>query len=343
VNLIVPNGSTVLAPPDSMHLASHWTGGTGEALAYIGIPLILLSLWTFLRWRRDRWLRVVGCGTAAALVWSLGPYLHIDGAIHPLLALPGRLFAYVPGLASLIPSRFALFIDLGLAAVIAVFADRIVLQGRWRTRVAGGASVLLVCAALAPNMPISAWSGAVPEYFLSGGDVARLPAGTTALVVPFGAYSELTMGPLLWQAQSGFRLRMVSAAIYAGGPDGMSTGLPSVIQFDEQHAFSIPSSALSALSGATAASPPSNGEELTTLACVMDALESQLPTTPCGTDIIQASRSDMRALDVAVIILGPMAYGTEPALQRPMEDFLSQLAGAPPHVDQGVMVWSHLG
>ena len=44
-----------------------------------------------------------------------------------------------------------------------------------------------------------------------------------------------------------------------------------------------------------------------------------------------------------MIIMGPMAYGTEPALQRPMEDFLTQLAGAPPRVDQGVMVWSYPG
>jgi hypothetical protein len=47
-------------------------------------------------------------------------------------------------------------------------------------------------------------------------------------------------------------------------------------------------------------------------------------------------------LGVSVIIMGTMAYGTEPALQGRMEVFLTQLAGAPPRADQGALVWSHL-
>jgi hypothetical protein len=122
----------------------------------------------------------------------------------------------------------------------------------------------------------------------------------------------------------------------------MSIGLPSVIQLNEQHPWSLPSSIRSTSSGGTPASPTSNGDEGTTLACVMDALESSLSATPCGTSIIRASRSDLHALGVSVIIMGPMAYGTEPALQGRMEAFLTQLAGAPPRVDQGALVWSHL-
>ena len=194
----------------------------------------------------------------------------ICGAVsgEPLAPIPG------PGLTDLLPSRFGLLLDLGLAAVIAVFTDRMVLQGRWTSRVAATAILVVVCASLAPQMPIAAWSGATPQYFLPGGDIARLPAATTALVVPFGAYNELTLGPLLWQAESDFRVRMVSASIYAGGPDGMSIGLPSEIQI-EQHEWSLPSSVTS---------PPTGAASGTTLACVMDALESVLPTTTSGQD-----------------------------------------------------------
>ena len=330
VNLVIPNGYTALVPPFSGDLASHWTGGTGEALAYIGAPLLLVWLWTVLRWWRDRWLLVVGLTALAALVWSFGPYLHIDGVTHHLLPLPGRLFSYVQGLSNVIPSRFALLLDLGLAAVIAVFTDRAVFRGRWPSRAVSIAAVLLVCASLAPQMPIAAWNAGTPRYFTDGGDVQRLAPGTTALVVPFGAYSELTLGPLLWQAQSAFRLRIVSVAIYAGGPDGMSIGLPSVIQL-EQHAWSVPPSA---------GSDPGRALHATTLACVMDALESSLPLAPCGTNVIAESREDLHSLGVSVIILGPMAYGTDPTLQRTMEDFLTRLAGASPHPDQGVMLWS---
>jgi hypothetical protein len=176
-------------------------------------------------------------------------------------------------------------------------------------------------------MPLPAWNSATPAYFLAGGDVAQLPRGTLALLVPFGAYNEATLGPLLWQAQSGFRVRVVSGGIVSAGPDGISVGLPSLIQL-EQHPWGLPASA------------SSSGVVGTTLACVMDALESSYPTGQCGPDIVGASRGELQALHVTVIIMGPMAYGTDPALQRPVENFLDQVADGPPGSDQGVLVWS---
>ena len=307
VNLIVPNGLNALAPQFTINLANLWTAGRVESDSYIGIPLVLLSLWAFFRWRRDRWLRVVGCGTAAALVWSLGPYLHIDGVIHHLLPLPGRLLSAFPLLDNLLPSRFALFIDLGLAAVVAVVADRVVLQGSWRRRIAGGAAIVLVCATLAPQMPLRSWTALTPRYFLPGGDVGNLPAGTVAVIVPYGDDSGLSLEPMLWQAQSGFRVRMVSGAMYTAGPNGVMW----------------------------------YGVEGMALSCAMHAIQSSASVAGCGPNLVVAARSDLAAEGVSVIIMGPMAYGTEPAQQRPMENFLTQLAGAPPRLDQGALVWSH--
>jgi hypothetical protein len=339
-SLLFPNGHTVLAPPLTAKLSADWTGGLLEADSYIGLPLLLVSLWTFRRWLGDRWLRVVGCATAAAVVWSLGPYLHINGVTFLSLPLPGRLLADLPVLGNVLPSRFALFIDLGLAAVVAVFTDRTVLDGTRRARGAGGIALLLVGATLAPVMPLAVWNVATPQYFLAGGDVAKLPAGTAVLLVPFGADSQSTFEPLLWQAESGFRIRLVSAPLIQGGPEGVSAGLPSTIQLD-QHPWSFPSLTPAAATGATSASPAPGSAVGTTLACVMDALEASLPTTPCGPNLVQASRSDLHALGVSVIILGPMDFGMSPALQSRMEAFLTQLAGGPPRADQGVLVWSH--
>jgi hypothetical protein len=345
VNLVVPNGRTALAPPFTRSLVSQWSGGALEGDGYVGIPLLAVSLWAFLRWRGDRWFRTVGWATAAALVWSLGPHLHIDGFEDAVVPLPGWLLGHLPALSNLLPSRFALFVDLGLAAVVAVFADRTVLHAGRRSRLAGGACILLVCATLAPAMPIAAWGGSTPttpRYFLSGGDVMRLPAGTTALVVPFGAYSELTLAPLLWQAESDFRVRMVSGAIYMEGPDGMSTGLPSAIQV-LQHPWSIPSanpSGAGPQSTTTSASADNHG---TTIACAMDALEASLSTARCGSGVVARSRADLTALGVRVIIMGPLAYGTGSGQRTPIESFLTELAGAPPSADQGVLVWTYGG
>ncbi len=312
INLVVPNGLTSLNPPFTIGLVSHWTAGELESDSYIGIPLLLLSLWAFLRWRRDRWMVIVGCGTAAALVWSLGPFLHIDGVTHHLLPLPGRLLIYIPMLANLLPSRFALFTELGLSAVVAVVTDRVVLQGRWRGRLAGGAAIVLVGVTLAPQMPMRTWTALTPRYFLPGGDISSVPAGSVALVVPYGDGSGYSMEPTLWQAQSDFQVRMVSAAMYTEGPGGVVWA----------------------------------GDEGTALSCALHAIQTTSLIKWCGpsfTSVIKAARGALKEMDVSVIVMGPMAYGLEPAVQKPMENFLIQLAGAQPRHDQGALVWSYPG
>jgi hypothetical protein len=311
-NLVVPGLGAALQPQFAAGLASRWTGGFMEAYASIGIPLVLVSIYSAIRWRRDRWLRVVAFGTAAALVWSLGPFLHIDGITHHLLPLPGRLLAHVPVFDNILPARFDLFMDLGLAAVVAVFVERAVLAGRWRGRLVASAAFLLVCVTVAPVMPISAYTSDTPRYFLPGGDVNTLPQGTVALVVPYGD-SLLTMDPMLWQAQSGFRVRMVSGAMYTAGRNGA----------------------------------PSLGQSLwptgTTFDCVMQLLQAGMSTSPCTADPVGAARAELDRLGVKVILMGPMAYGTEPALQRPMEEFLNRVAGRPSRSDEGALVWSYSG
>jgi len=64
-----------------------------------------------------------------------------------------------------------------------------------------------------------------------------------------------------------------------------------------------------------------------------------LPPAACTGHPIEAVRSQLDKLRVSVIIMGPMDYGTGPELMRPMEQFLSVVAGAPPRHDEGVLLW----
>jgi len=312
VNLVIPGWATALQPNFATVLAGHWTGGVMENDAYIGIPLLLVSIYTVVRCWRDPWLRVIAVGTVVALVWSLGAYLHVDGVTHHLLPLPGRLLAYLPVFANILPARFELFMDLGLAAILATFVERAALSGGWRARVAGGVALLLICVTLAPTMPLPVYVTDTPRYFLSGGDVNRLPAGTVALVVPYGD-GETAMDPLVWQAESGFRVRMVAGAIYTAGPNGR----------------------------------PSFGGSLwpsgTVLDCVMQVLQGGGSPLACAGDPVAATRAALDRIGVKVILMGPLAYGTDPALQRPMEAFLTEVAGAAPRMNEGAMVWSYTG
>ena len=227
VNVVVPNAYTALDPHFALNLSERWSGNTIESNAYIGIPLIVIGLFTVARWWREPWVTLVGLGTITALLWSLGPFLHFDGVSERAIGLPGVLLALVPVGDNILPARFDLFTDFGLGALISVFVDRAVLAGSWRARVAGGTAVLLVCVSLAPRAPIAAYSPGTPQYFAPKGDVRSLRQGSIALVVPYGD-SSLTMAPMLWQAVSGFRFRMVAGAMFTAGPGGpRRSGAPS--------------------------------------------------------------------------------------------------------------------
>jgi hypothetical protein len=304
-NLFVPNLFAALDPLFASHLAAQWTGGPVEADGYIGIPFILVAVVALLRWRRDRWLWLVGLSTAAAVVWGLGPYLHVNGLRFHSPPLPGLLLAHVPFLDDALPSRFALFTDLGLAAVAAVFIDRGVLlcqKLRWR---AGAIALLIaVAATVAPRYPIQTWRDPTPAYFLERGDGRHVVEGTVALVVPYGE-GGLTQDPLLWQAEGGFRIRMVSGAIYTSGPGGI----------------------------------PSFGRPGGVVGCSLGAIQADLQPSSCGADEVNAARSELDELGVKLVILGPMPAGTNAGVETHLREYLTALAGKPPMAEDGVLVW----
>jgi hypothetical protein len=308
VNVVVPNAYAAVDPHFALDLSGRWSPYTIENDAYIGLPLIAIGVFTIAYWWRQRWVRLVGLGTIAAFIWSLGPYLHFDGVSERGIGLPGALLVLLPVADNILPARFDLFTDFGLSAVIAVFVDRAVLSGSWRTRAAGGTAMLLVCVTLAPRVPIAAYTTGTPHYFAANGEVRSLRQGTTVLVVPYGD-STLTMAPMLWQAVSGFRFRMVAGTMWTAGPGGA----PSF--------------------GGSAGG--------TSLDCIMEELQFRQSPAGCTAYPIRVARAELDKLQVSVIIMGPLAYGTDRALMRPMEQFLSAVAGTPPRHDEGVLLWEY--
>jgi hypothetical protein len=308
VNLVVPNAYTAFDPHFALRLSERWSAYVIENDAYIGIPLTVVAVFTIACWWRDRWVRLIGLATITAVVWSLGPFLHFDGMSERAIALPAMLLARLPISDNILPARFDLFTDLGLGALIAVFIDRAVLAGTWRGRVASGTAIILVCVTLAPRVPIPTYTPGTPHYFAATGDVRSLQQGSKVMVVPYGD-SSLTMAPMLWQAIAGFRFRMVAATMWTAGPRGAASF------------------------GGSAGG--------TSLDCVMEELQFGSSPVECTPDPIEAARSELDRLQVTVIIMGPLAYGDDAALMRPIEKFLTAVAGAPPRHDEGVLLWEY--
>jgi hypothetical protein len=311
VNVVVPGYFEALNPSFAAHLANHWSAGFGESESYIGVPLLLVSIFVAVRWRREAWVRAVGLGTLAILIWSLGSYLHFDGVTEQV-PLPGRLLSALPVFDNLLPVRFDLFTEFGLAALAAVFVDRIVLNrtlGRER-RFGGSVLFLLVCVTLAPRAPLTVYEPQIPKYFSPAGGAASLRQGTVALVVPYGD-GDNSEEPMLWQATSGFRFRMVAGDMETAGRDGT----------------------------------PMEGRTLwgtgTPMDCIFQYLQNGESISSCTAHPVTAVRSALDKLRVSMIIMGPMDYGDNPALAPPVSAFLSKVAGGKPRADEGALLWNY--
>ena len=93
LNFFVPTRVMLIAPESAIDISRQWTGDDAEWNAYVGIPLVMLLAYIAFRWRR---VTLVSWSTLLALVvavLSMGPHLHIAGAIHFHIILPWRLFS----------------------------------------------------------------------------------------------------------------------------------------------------------------------------------------------------------------------------------------------------------
>lgn len=308
-NFFLPGAFSALRPHFATVVASHWTGDAIEDDGYVGAPLAALAVAIVLRFRRDPWVRALGLVTVGAAIWSLGPYLHVGGQAYQALPLPGRLLEALPLADNVLPARFSLFVDLGLAGLLAVFLDRVVFEAHSQWRRAGAVALVAACAPLVPQFPVTATGPATPRYFLPGGDVKTLRRGAVALVVPYGDDEE-TMAPMLWQAMAGFRFRMVSGAMINAGWHGYA-----------------------AFGNAT------TGRLAAYLNCTMAAL--QAGGLPCGEHPVLVAREELERLGVSVIIMGPTSWRGKVVPHGRMENFLCSVAGRQPSYQQGVLVWRY--
>jgi hypothetical protein len=279
LNFIVPTSATAISLGGPGMLSGPvvpWTGNPIEWNAYIGIPLLLTFGFTMARWWRNRWLLVLGMTALAMIVLSLGPHLHVNGVDHTRFPLPERLLDKLSVFDNILPNRFSLLMDFGLAGVLAVFIDHVLRAADRRHRVVGAAAVVLVAVSLWPGI-VPASAAVVPRYFQSGGDVARIPSGTAVLVFPIPYVGPpSTAEPALWQAVADFRFKMVSGASISAGPDGTE----------------------------------SFGSTAEPLKCVVDSLQTAGSADACNTPP-SAILDQLHSLAVRYVIMGPTPHQAE--------------------------------
>jgi hypothetical protein len=188
---------------------------TGGNTPYLGAAMLLALVALVLRrWR----LPVVRVGAAMLLlaaVFSMGPYLNVGGRATAV-PLPWATFDRMATIASLIPSRLAIFTALFAGLLLAVLLRTVWEGGGWRRLAAVGVAAAAV-APLLPSRPVPADPVQTPMFFTSGA-VRRLPEGSVVLVLPY-ANHRLPIA-MTWQAEAGMRFRMPGGFFIGPTPDG---------------------------------------------------------------------------------------------------------------------------
>jgi hypothetical protein len=207
LNFIIPTNMARFAPSSMLSVSSHFTGNGVEQDAYIGVPLLLFLVATFVLLRHSAVAWVAAAIATAAGALSLGPTLHVAGHVSPL-PMPGWVLQHLPVLHNLLPARFAGVMFLGVGLLVALGLSELAWRSvPWKAAgwaVAGlGIWVILPMlsypAAVSPRYPAFTTSWACPATTSKGG---RPPV---ALVVP--SLNEMT---LLWQEETHFCFTMPS-------------------------------------------------------------------------------------------------------------------------------------
>ena len=225
-NLVIPTNLTLVnAGSLTTSQVSLWTG---ERDAYVGLPLLALSVYAAVRWRKEPLVLIVASSTLIIEVLSFGSRLTIGGHVT-FIRLPGVIFAHLPVLDNLLPGRFSLIACFGFALLLAITLDRTLFR-QPLAAVAGSTLCVLSVVFLLPAHPLPAATTVVPPYFTAASGARALPPGTVALVGPYiddGVFSPVVM---LWQAESDFHFTLVDGDAIHIGADGQ-------VSFFQESAF----------------------------------------------------------------------------------------------------------
>ena len=191
----------------------HFTGNVTENDAYVGLPLLaLFAAGLVLGWHLPR-IRWIGLTALVVAVLSLGPHLHVDGNVTPVL-LPWALVAQLPLMESALPARLMDIGFLGIGIVVAYACARALSSTRGWQYVT--AVLLLLGAVIVPPLPYPSEAATAPPFFKSGGDVEKIQEGSVVLVTPFS--SKESTDAMFWQASAGYRFRMPEGDAFTPGP-----------------------------------------------------------------------------------------------------------------------------
>jgi len=218
LNPVMPTPLALFAPRWVTAISARFSQNPSEADGYIGIPLLVLSLFVVVRYWRVPVIRVAAVTAVVIGILSLGPHLEIAGH-NTKIPLPWWPVSQLPLVGNILPSRMMYFVYLPLGIGLAFLLDRMWVARRNWIRPVLVAAVALV--PLLPSLPFFDNTLTIPSYFRTSA-VEEIPAGAVVYAMPFP--QPWAMDPMNWQFASRMRFRLIGGYVLgplATGQDGL--------------------------------------------------------------------------------------------------------------------------
>jgi hypothetical protein len=312
---VIPGPLHWLAPAVAQTVTMRFTGNLAEWHAYLGLPLLAVTLYTASRFWHTGLVKLVSLLALMLALLSLGPTVHVAGvttlvpvAVFAVVFLllqktaPARLLmltfvsgwaalAILPVFSNAYPGRLMLYVFLFAGVLFAMFVDHM-LASPMRSRAWAVVASVAVILTLAPALPFPSTPVPVPDFFTTTVR-DRVPEGSVALVAPYAyAWDDRVM---VWQSAAGMWFRM---------PEGYGT---------------VPGPAVN---------PPP-----TTLGSLMMGIEQGLPYDGLSGSARDQLRRDLARWSVQTVVIGPMEH------QDNMVSLFRDLLQREPEITGGVYVW----
>jgi hypothetical protein len=201
MSLVVPRPSSAARIPWLYRLA--WEPIRSSNAGYVGIPLLVLAIWLAVTSWSSRLVRFLAGMLAFVILASFGSALDFGGG--QVFAFPWARLWQLPVVRNAYPSRLMLFAYLALAVMTALWLAR-PQAGRW---LRGSLAVLVVAALVQDAGAIDIYPHSTLPTFMSSGEYRKhLSPGETVVVV-----SDVGNAGMLWQAESGFYVRLAGGYI----------------------------------------------------------------------------------------------------------------------------------
>jgi hypothetical protein len=236
MGLIMPNSRQLITTSYVAHIANAFANSTTENGSYLGVPLLLVLLVSSLILWRINVVKVAALTLLAALVLSLGNGLVVytePPASLGGIPFPERLLADMPLIRNAIPARFALFVALFAALILAVTLERIHSWLRQRRpeshwlEFLGPTLLVLVCFVPLIPAPFRGIGPTVIPQFFTSSAIQQIAADSTVVVDPFP--SDSVPDGALWEALSSMRFRQPGTTLLVpGGPNGNVAFSPAI-------------------------------------------------------------------------------------------------------------------